>query len=90
MDLELQQKIEVELGEPIDSLGDQYHNAARELHSVIPVGHNHILSVQQLLHSSYWYKTEARYVESWHVLNAAIREAQELGMLLLGLCNDDG
>lgn len=75
----MRRKLELELGEPVEKLGDLYHNAARELHSVIPVGNNHLLSVQQLLHSSYWYKSEARFVESWQVLNAAIREAQELG-----------
>ncbi|OAA73606.1 Fungal specific transcription factor [Cordyceps fumosorosea ARSEF 2679] len=70
----------MELGEPVYRLSNRYHNAARELHSVIPISSNHILNVQHLLHSSYWYKSEARFVESWHALSTAIREAQALGM----------
>ncbi|POR38437.1 Putative transcriptional regulatory protein C3C7.04 [Tolypocladium paradoxum] len=79
-DVELQRKLEVDLGETTQKLTEKYHNAARELHSVIPVGNNHLLNVQSLLHSCYWYKSEARFVECWHVLSAAIREAQELGI----------
>lgn len=78
--VELQRKLETDLGESTQKLTERYHNIARELHSVIPVGHNHLLNVQQLLHSCYWYKSEARFVECWHVLSSAIREAQELGM----------
>ncbi|KAL3951817.1 hypothetical protein ACCO45_013534 [Purpureocillium lilacinum] len=77
-DAELQQKLEADLGESTQRLTEAYHNAHRELHSVIPVGHNHLLNVQSLLHSCYWYKSEARFVECWHVLSTAIREAQEL------------
>ncbi|GAO14013.1 hypothetical protein UVI_02035660 [Ustilaginoidea virens] len=51
----------------------------RELASVIPVGHYHFLNVQRLLHSCYWYKAEAKFLEAWHVLSAAILEARELG-----------
>lgn len=79
-DPDLRRKLEMELGEPIYRLSNNYHNAARQLHSVIPISSNHILNVQHLLHSSYWYKSEARFVESWHALSTAIREAQALGM----------
>ncbi|KAJ4163934.1 hypothetical protein LMH87_005633 [Akanthomyces muscarius] len=79
-DPDLKRKLEMELGEPLYRLSNKYHNAARELHSVIPISSNHILNVQHLLHSSYWYKSEARFVESWHALSTAIREAQALGM----------
>ncbi|XP_044722136.1 fungal specific transcription factor domain-containing protein [Hirsutella rhossiliensis] len=79
-DVELQRKLEHDMGETTQTLTEKYHNAARELHSVIPVGNNHILNVQSLLHSCYWYKSEARFVECWHVLSTAIREAQELGI----------
>ncbi|GAB0138066.1 hypothetical protein EsDP_00006312 [Epichloe bromicola] len=79
-DVELQRKLETDLGQSTRKLTEQYHNAARELQSVIPVGSNHLLNVQSLLHSCYWYKSEARLVECWHVLSAAIREAQELGI----------
>lgn len=78
-DVELEKRLEEDLSESVQTLTERYHNAARELHSVIPVGHNHLLNVQQLLHSCYWYKSEVRFVECWHVLGAAIREAQELG-----------
>ncbi|KAG6005966.1 hypothetical protein E4U43_000515 [Claviceps pusilla] len=79
-DVELQRKLETDLGQSTQKLTEQYHNAARELHSVIPVRSNHLLNVQTLLHSCFWYKSEARFVECWHVLSAAIREAQELGI----------
>lgn len=79
-DSNLKRKLELELGEPLYRLSNKYHNAARELHSAIPISSNHILNVQHLLHSSYWYKSEARFVESWHALSTAIREAQALGM----------
>ncbi|ODA83455.1 hypothetical protein RJ55_01969 [Drechmeria coniospora] len=79
-DPELQHKLESDLGEgSIRKLAERYHGAARELHSVIPIGNNHLLNVQSLLHSCYWYQSEASFVESWHVLSAAIREAQGLG-----------
>ncbi|CEJ91895.1 hypothetical protein VHEMI07579 [[Torrubiella] hemipterigena] len=74
----LQRKIETELGEAIEYASDRYHLVARELHSTIPVSYSHLISVQYLLHSCLWYKYEARFVESWHVLSVAIREAQEL------------
>ncbi|RDA89497.1 hypothetical protein CP533_6812 [Ophiocordyceps camponoti-saundersi (nom. inval.)] len=79
-DVDLQRQLEQDLGESTQRLTESYHNAARELHSVIPVGNNHIFNVQSLLHSCYWYKSEARFVECWHVLSAAVREAQELGI----------
>ncbi|KAM3528954.1 hypothetical protein NHJ13051_002100 [Beauveria bassiana] len=79
-DSDLKRKLEMELGEPVYRLSNKYHNAARELNSVIPISSNHIFNVQHLLHSSYWYKSEARFVEAWHALSTAIREAQALGM----------
>ncbi|RCI13273.1 hypothetical protein L249_0118 [Ophiocordyceps polyrhachis-furcata BCC 54312] len=79
-DVDLQRQLEQDLGESIQRLTESYHNAARELQSVIPVGNNHLFNVQSLLHSCYWYKSEARFVECWHVLSVAIREAQELGI----------
>ncbi|KAG6033711.1 hypothetical protein E4U41_006844 [Claviceps citrina] len=79
-DVELERKLTTDLGLSTRKLTEQYHNAARELHSVIPVRSKHLLNVQSLLHSCFWYKSEARFVECWHVLSAAIREAQELGI----------
>ncbi|KAL2674994.1 hypothetical protein Neosp_011174 [[Neocosmospora] mangrovei] len=79
-DIDLQRKLEVDLGDTIQRLTEQYHEAARELGSTIPIGYSHLTNVQQLLHSCYWFKSEARFVECWHVLNSAIREAQELSI----------
>nr|RBQ88368.1 hypothetical protein FVER53263_00794 [Fusarium verticillioides] len=79
-DVELQRNLEVGLGDPIQRISERFHEAARELGSAIPLGHGHIINVQQLLHSCYWFKAEARFVECWHVLNSAIREAQELSI----------
>jgi hypothetical protein len=78
-DPELQERLEHDLSGSLQVLTEKYHNAARELHIVVPVGHSHILNVQQLLHSCYWYKSEGRFVECWHVLSVAVREAQEMG-----------
>ncbi|KAF9779690.1 hypothetical protein IL306_001621 [Fusarium sp. DS 682] len=77
-DAELQRNLEIGLSDAIKRISERFHEAARELGSAVPVGHSHIINVQQLLHSCYWFKAEARFVECWHVLNSAIREAQEL------------
>lgn len=45
----------------------------------MPSSDKNLEYVQYLLHMCYWYKSEARFVECWHTLNSAIREAQELG-----------
>ncbi|KAM6531773.1 hypothetical protein FSOLCH5_001225 [Fusarium solani] len=79
-DIDLQRKLEVDLGDTIQRLTEQYHEAARELGSAVPIGYSHLSSVQQLLQSCCWYKSEARFIECWHVLNSAIREAQELSI----------
>lgn len=70
---------ERELGDTLEVVSNQLHAAMRELASVIPVGHYHFFNVQRLLHSCYWYKAEAKFLEAWHVLSAAILEARELG-----------
>ncbi|OAQ90877.1 fungal specific transcription factor [Purpureocillium lilacinum] len=77
-DNDMQQELQRFSGMPADDLSEQLHNAVRELASVIPVGHYHMFNVQRLLHSCYWYKAEARFLEAWHVLSAAILEAREL------------
>ena len=80
---DLQKAVEAELSDTSDNISDKLHSATRELTSVIPIGHYHMMNVQRLLHSAYWYKAEARFVEAWHVLNQAILEGKELGMLIL-------
>lgn len=77
---DLQKAVEAELSDTSENISDKLHGATRELTSVIPVGHYHMMNVQRLLHSAYWYKAEARFVEAWHVLNQAILEGKELGM----------
>ncbi|KAF4997372.1 hypothetical protein FGRMN_3957 [Fusarium graminum] len=79
-DVELQSKLEVALSDNIQRITEKFHETARELGSAVPLGYSHIINVQQLLHSCYWFKSEARFVECWHVLNAAVREAQELSI----------
>jgi hypothetical protein len=79
LDVEIKPIVEVELSEPAEKLTVEYHKAATELGRVIPVGHCHLLNIQWMLHSIYWYKSEAKFVEAWHVIGAAVREAHELG-----------
>lgn len=76
---EIQPELRQASGMIADELSEKLHCAVRELGSVIPVGRFHVLNVQRLLHSCYWYKAEARFLEAWHVLSAAILEAKELG-----------
>ncbi|SPJ87092.1 uncharacterized protein FTOL_12117 [Fusarium torulosum] len=80
LDVDMKPIIEVQLSEPSDKLTVEYHKAATELGRVIPLGHCHLLNIQWMLHSIYWYKSEARFVEAWHVIGAAVREAHELGL----------
>ncbi|KAF4457671.1 putative transcriptional regulatory protein C3C7.04 [Fusarium austroafricanum] len=80
IDGQLRSKIENELGEPVKELTQRYHDAARELHSAIPVGYGHVYTVQYLLHSCYWFKAEARFAECWQVLGAVVREAQMINL----------
>ncbi|OAQ97901.1 hypothetical protein LLEC1_04570 [Akanthomyces lecanii] len=75
---DLEAAVIAEYREPIQPVSDKIHAAVRELSGVIPVGHYHMINVQRLIHSCYWYKAEARFVEAWHVLNQAILEAKEL------------
>ncbi|RBR11628.1 uncharacterized protein FIESC28_08911 [Fusarium coffeatum] len=73
-------RIESELGTSVKDLTQKYHDAARELHSAIPVGYGHVYTVQYLLHSCYWFKAEARFAECWQVLGAVVREAQMINL----------
>lgn len=78
-DPQLKEKLERDLGQPTQRLSEKYHTAGRELYHTIPVGNSHMYTVQALLHSCSWFKSEARFVECWHALTATVREAQELG-----------
>ncbi|KAI1053644.1 hypothetical protein LB505_012734 [Fusarium chuoi] len=81
LSIELQGKVEHELGEKTQTLTERYHCASNDLYSIIPPRKGHLHGVQYLLHSCYWYKSEARFTECWYSLSAAIREAQEIGMV---------
>ncbi|KAF5967199.1 transcriptional regulatory [Fusarium coicis] len=80
LSIELQGKLEHELGEKAQTLTERYHGASNDLYSIIPPRKGHLHGVQYLLHSCYWYKSEARFMECWYSLSAAIRKAQEIGM----------
>ncbi len=78
-DESLRAVIQRDLGEHTEPLSEKYHNLARELGSVVPPGYSHLHSCQSMLHSSYWYISQAKYPEAWHALSAAARECQILG-----------
>ncbi|KAF4338975.1 transcriptional regulatory [Fusarium beomiforme] len=80
VDGQLRSKIENDVGETVKELTQKYHDAARELHSAIPVGYGHVYTVQYLLHSCYWFKAEARFAECWQVLGDVVREAQLINL----------
>ncbi|GAD94787.1 hypothetical protein AOR_1_408074 [Paecilomyces variotii No. 5] len=74
------ERLELELGEKIQSLSERYHRVARQLSHSIPIGKGGLTQVQQLFLTAFWFKNDAKFIESWHVLAAAIHEAQELGL----------
>ncbi|KAH6608352.1 hypothetical protein Trco_001698 [Trichoderma cornu-damae] len=77
--IDIQKKLEQMLGASCQDRTESYHYVARYLYSAIPIGRYHRNNVMWLLHSTYWYKGEAMFVECCHVFNTAVREAQELG-----------
>ncbi|OAQ64318.2 fungal transcriptional regulatory protein [Pochonia chlamydosporia 170] len=79
-DMTTRLSIETEMGDNIDAISQKYHSLAQELGNVIPMGYHHIYRCQWLLHSTYWFVSQGKYMESWHVLSAAAREASELGL----------
>lgn len=79
LDLDVKPRIEAEMGEVAEKLTEKYNDLSRDLAGMIPNGRYHLLSVQRMLHIIYWYKSEARFVEAWHLIGAAVRESQELG-----------
>jgi hypothetical protein len=70
----------MELGVTTQSLTERWHRAARLLSNTISPGRGGLTQIQQLFLTALWFKTEALFIESWHILGAAIHEAQELGM----------
>ncbi|KAF2457448.1 fungal-specific transcription factor domain-containing protein, partial [Lineolata rhizophorae] len=77
---EVQHKLEFELVTDVQTLTERYNRAAEKLSSSITPGNGGLIQVQQLFLGLTWLKNEAKFVESWHVLASAVREAQEQGM----------
>lgn len=78
LDAETQEQLESDLGETAQALTNRFQAAAQELGNVVPSRDRNFQYVQYLIHTCYWFKSEARFVECWHSLNSAVREAQEL------------
>ncbi|KAL7955028.1 hypothetical protein V8C34DRAFT_327664 [Trichoderma compactum] len=68
-----------ELRTALSIIPEDRNHVARYLYSAMPTGHYHKNNVLWLLHSTYWYKAEAMFVEACHMFYTAVREAQELG-----------
>ncbi|KAM6485732.1 hypothetical protein HDV62DRAFT_403122 [Trichoderma sp. SZMC 28011] len=68
-----------ELRTALAIIPEDRNHVARYLYSAMPSGHYHKNNVLWLLHSTYWYKAEAMFVEACHIFYTAVREAQELG-----------
>ncbi|KAF3076549.1 hypothetical protein CFAM422_001753 [Trichoderma lentiforme] len=77
--VDIQKKLEKMLGPSCQECTESFHYTARYLYSAMPTGHYHKNNVLWLLHSTYWYKAEAMFVETCHIFYTAVREAQELG-----------
>ena len=76
---ELRSKVEFELSESAQALTERFHNAAEKLSATMKPGKGGLQGVQQLFLKAVWYKSEGLFVQSWHALGEAIREAQEIG-----------
>lgn len=77
------QNLEFELGENAQSITERCHRTAERLGRSFTPGSGGLTQVQQLFLTAYWFKSEALFVQFWHTLGSAIREAQELGMVRL-------
>ncbi|KAJ5415151.1 hypothetical protein N7465_003846 [Penicillium sp. CMV-2018d] len=76
----LHSTLETELGENIQELSKRYHRTAQSLSITIGAGKGGLIQVQQLLLAAWWLKSDAQFIDSWHVLASSIHEAQELGL----------
>ncbi|RFU27472.1 hypothetical protein B7463_g8881, partial [Scytalidium lignicola] len=76
----MHQRFETELSESVQVLTERYHKSAEKLSRCFAPGKGGLMHVQQLFLTALWYKSESKFVESWHALNSAIREAQEIGL----------
>lgn len=76
---DLRDRVEPELGANASILNQRFAKAAKRLSATISPGRGGMTLVVQKLLTAFWCKSEALFIEAWHVLSAAIREAQELG-----------
>lgn len=76
-------ELESELGDSINRVGESYQRAAQKLSAFVTPGAGGITQVQQLFLGATWLKSEAEFIESWHALGAAVREAQEIGVFYI-------
>ena len=77
----LREKI-TETTESPSTLAVRLNNAASRLSSTIPPGQGGLIHVQEIFLNAFFNKSESRWIESWHALATAVREAQELGTCL--------
>lgn len=87
LDESTERNLEMEMGVLVEDLSRRYHAAAQDFAKPIPPGRGGLYEVQQLLLSTSWYKSEVKYVDTWHELGVAIRAAQELGTLETFRCD---
>ncbi|KAL2009929.1 hypothetical protein VTN00DRAFT_5736 [Thermoascus crustaceus] len=71
---------DINLTESKSVLSPEMESALRTLPPKPYTGKGSLTQVQQLFLTTYWFKTESLFIDSWHTLAAAIHEAQELGM----------
>jgi hypothetical protein len=69
----------MESGADIETIAERYHLAAERLSRSFNPGEGGRMQVQQLFLAATWYKAAANFVQGWHTLGTAIREAQEIG-----------
>jgi hypothetical protein len=80
LNLSVRSKIE-EIGTP-QKLTERLHDAATKVANLMAPGEGGLFQVQQLILTSWWFKSETRFQESWHALAQTYLCAQELGQYL--------
>ncbi|OAL23626.1 hypothetical protein AYO22_06203 [Fonsecaea multimorphosa] len=80
LETSLRREIESELAIQSQALAERYNKEAERLSRCFSPGKGGLTQIQQLFLTATWYKSEAKFVEAWHSLGAAIREAQEIGL----------
>jgi len=83
---ELRKKIATDLVTDVKSLSEKFNDAAQKLTALIPPGKGGLINIQQIFLAGFWFKSESRWIESWHSLATAIREAQEQGTSIRFSC----